>query len=641
MWVDLYGLYEKNDQASEAHRIVWSDTFLKERLTLLTNGYIYHPRFVLYHLNLSGGLKQENYEQSQLPALGWRNGKSIEYDARVIFLPEHPYNLELFSVRYEPLFREQYATHTDTVSTNNGVDARYGRRPWFLHARLEDDKIDSNEYSSDVKRLTLDGRYLQDFGPGKSIYFDARYAPSRLTDSTGFTGDTTDLAFANGLEYGRFRLTSSVSSNELSQVGPTTFGVSTRQIAWYEQFSADLPLRLRLDAFWRYQDNRNVYSAAVSPSQTSVSSLHENVEVDVKHQLYDSLQTTYIFGWDQDRSTGGDSNALLNSLNFNYTKLVLGPQNRLTLTLNLGEGETRNEGQAQILDELHPATPVPGSFLLRQTNVDPKTVSVLVRSAEPPFDLVLLTEGADYSLAAVGNSLEVTIFHLPPEFFLPGKYDVQVSYARTAGEFTLRTRTFGQGGSLALFDNLVTPYYSVNIVRSDVLSGVFPGALDSDVLAAGVSFFNGPWRGRVEYDDVRWTTSPWHGWRADVQLVAPVNPTTNVNATATAQYRHYADTTEFGGIPGYVERAVSASGNVQKFLFSRALSVSGGGSYSRYEGLATSRSWALNASLSWRVGKLDLSGGASYTNTDSQGGTIYASSTVHQYYYLRLKRILF
>ena len=110
-WAELYGLYEKDDVTASPQRNVWTDTFLKEKLTLLTTGYFYHPRFVLYRLSISGAVKQEDYEQSSVPPLGWRNGRSLEYDAHVVFLPEHPYNFELFSTRYEPLFREQYATH--------------------------------------------------------------------------------------------------------------------------------------------------------------------------------------------------------------------------------------------------------------------------------------------------------------------------------------------------------------------------------------------------------------------------------------------------------------------------------------------------------------------------------------------------
>ena len=46
-WAELYGLYEKDDLSASAQRNVWSDTFLKEKVTLLTTGYFYHPRFVL------------------------------------------------------------------------------------------------------------------------------------------------------------------------------------------------------------------------------------------------------------------------------------------------------------------------------------------------------------------------------------------------------------------------------------------------------------------------------------------------------------------------------------------------------------------------------------------------------------------
>jgi len=161
------------------------------------------------------------------------------------------------------------------------------------------------------------------------------------------------------------------------------------------------------------------------------------------------------------------------------------------------------------------------------------------------------------------------------------------------------------------------------------------------ITSAGLSLFRGPLRARLEYDDVRWTISPWHGWRADLQVVSPIGPSTNVNGTATWQDRHFTETAENGGVPAYTEKVVSASGNIQQFFFSHTLSFSCGGSYSRYEGLADSESYSLNAALSWRIGKLDVSGGANYTSANSRYGAAYASRNVHEYYYLRLKRILF
>jgi hypothetical protein len=206
----------------------------------------------------------------------------------------------------------------------------------------------------------------------------------------------------------------------------------------------------------------------------------------------------------------------------------------------------------------------------------------------------------------------------------------------------VRTRTFGQNGSLALFNNLLTPYYSYTEVRSDTISGEVPGGgIDSRVITAGLSFFDGPFRARLEYGDVQWAISPWHGWRGELQYTGPLGPTTNVNAAASYQIRNVEESPEGDGPPPYTEKTFSASGNVQQYLLSRTLAVSGGGTFNWLTGLSESRSYSLNATLTWKIGKLDISGGATYSDTDTQNGTAYASRTVHRFYFLRLRRLLF
>lgn len=588
-------------------------------------------------------MKQENYEQSSLPALGWQNGHAIEYDARIFLLPEHPYNLELFATRSEPLYREQYAIPANTVATTLGADVRYRVKPWYFHARAAEDGFDTAGVTTTIRKLNLDGKYAKEFTEGRKVSFDATYSPSRLTDSTGYASDLTEASLTNELESRRFRLFSNAALSDLSQLGgPTTLRASSRMFSWYEQFTADLPYRLRAELYWRYQDNDSEYGRASDPTTTSLTNIHKSGEFDLKHQLYESLQTTYAFRWDSNTSSGGETTAVNNSLNFNYTKWIDGVTGRLMLGLNLGGGETQNTGQAQVVDELHPGVSVPGTFLLQQSGGDPASVVVLVRSPQPPFDLVRLIEGLNYTVATVGNALEITVFSLPPEFLVPGKYDFRVSYSLASGDFKARIRNFGQSGSLSLFDNLLTPYYNYSSVKSEVISGVYPGGgIDSQVLTAGLSFFRGPLRARVEYEDVRWATSPWQGWRGEVQYIGPIGPSTNVNGTATFQVRNFEETQGIGGLPAYTETVLSASGNVQQFFLWRTLSLSGGGSFSRITGLSDSRTYTLNVTLSWKIGKLDLAAGANYSNTETQDATAYASRTVHQYYYLRLRRFLF
>ena len=116
---------------------------------------------------------------------------------------------------------------------------------------------------------------------------------------------------------------------------------------------------------------------------------------------------------------------------------------------------------------------------------------------------------------------------------------------------------------------------------------------------------------------------------------------TTVNVTASYQQRHFGQSDSGEGTPPYTERATAAFGSVQKLFFSRQLSASAGGSYSRVQGLSDSRSVGFNANVSWKTGRLEILGGANYTNTQTANGTAFAGRTIHQYYYLWLRRLLF
>src|SRR4029450_12450340 len=101
---------------------------------------------------------------------------------------------------------------------------------------------------------------------------------------------------------------------------------------------------------------------------------------------------------------------------------------------------------------------VPGFFTLAQPNVDPQSVVVFLRSPLPPFNVIRLVLGVDYTLTPVANLLEVQIVTLPPQFALPGTYDFTVSYSLTTGTFELQTDDVGYNVSVDLLDAMLTPY---------------------------------------------------------------------------------------------------------------------------------------------------------------------------------------
>jgi hypothetical protein len=180
------------------------------------------------------------------------------------------------------------------------------------------------------------------------------------------------------------------------------------------------------------------------------------------------------------------------------------------------------------------------------------------------------------------------------------------------------------------------------VVRSDVLSGVFPGVpLDSTTYTAGLVLQRGPLLARGEYQDVQWNISPYRSWREDLQYVTNINPTTNVFAAASYLNRYYPHG-QFQSHPeAFTEETFSASGSIQKELFSRNLSLSGGGSYSRIQGLIDSNSYSVNTSLIWKIGKVDLTIGASAYATDSSGAGSTSTKRDHELVYLRFRRRLF
>ena len=220
---------------------------MREKLTLFSNGYVYHPRFLLFHAEVSGALKQEWFEASYLPPFDRRQDDGLEYEFRVVLLPEHSYNLELFALRYEPLLKEQWSARRNSINTSYGADFRYRKRPYFFHSRYSEESVDSEETRTDVSRLGIDGQYYKDFAGGRIFSVDAAFNPSRFESSYGVSGETSEARAGSLVDLGRYRLDSSVTWSRHSQGIDSRDDLESEQLAWYERFTALLPHHLRAE----------------------------------------------------------------------------------------------------------------------------------------------------------------------------------------------------------------------------------------------------------------------------------------------------------------------------------------------------------------------------------------------------------
>jgi len=645
-YFDLFASYEHDELKNDLRGSEWTDLFFREKLTFFSNGYFYHPRFLQYHFSLSGALKQENFTASYLSAQGWHEGTGYEYDARVFLLPEHPYNLELYALRFEPLLQQQGSPQSSSLQTSWGGLFRYRDKPWFFSTRYNDSTTESGAVSSNVVQFSVEGEYFKRFAGGNQFSLNAGYNPTHFSNNTGINGDTQEYTFGGLVDLQTARLTTTVTHNNITQETGVNRRFENDQIAWYEVLNLYFPKNFRSDISYRIQDNENTIPVGLTGQEQTLSDVNKIFELDVIHRLYESLDSTYTYVDNTRTSPAGETDFTSNSLSFNYNKLV--PRGRFLAGLNLERSRTDNVGQVDIVDESHPAVPVPGFFTLAQPNVDPQSVVIFLRSPLPPFDVVRLVRGVDYTLIPIANLLEVQIVTLPPQFPLPGTYNFTASYSLTTGTFELQMDDIGYNVSVELLDRMLTPYYAYVAIRSEVLSGVFPGVpLDSTTRTLGLRFYRGNLRALAEYQDLEWNVSPYRAYRLEAQYVSSLSPTSRLYANGSYVHKYFPQGTSLALREPYTDDTLSAAGSFQKQLPSSGVFFSVGGVVSRLRGRVNGTAYALNSSLTWRVGKMDLTGGAiaehsgTETGNDFSTGTDFTNERLHRYFYINLRRTFF
>ena len=638
IYVDGFASRESDHNSGGAADFGWGDTFLKEQVTLFSRGYFYHPRFLQYVITLSGALKQENFSPTDAPSNAWMRGSAIEYDTRLTFLPEHPYNFDLFALRTEPLYMEQSATSHDAVETSNGAEFRYRGKPFFCHAIYLDNTTSSSVTDANVKRLAADGQFFKSYTGGNQVSLNAAANRSWFTGQGGLDGTSQDYGAGGYFDLGPTRLSATVAQSSTDQDSAVYGRFANDRFAFFELLSVRLPAHFRTELSYRILDNSNTTG---SPGSTGTSELTEKsrqLRFDLINKLYLSLDSRYSFLRSERHSESGDSTLTTHLLDFTYGKTI--PRGRVTAGVNLSRSDSDNTGRTDIVSEPHPGTTMPGSFLLRQQNIDlASPIDVSLPSPLSPNPIIHLVEGSDFTVSMVGTSVQIDILPLGPPFIIGNAYDISVTYSLLSGQFELLTNTYALNASVSVLDNLLTPYVEYVAVRSDVVSGYFPGSsLDSTTKTVGVNFLDGPWRALGEYQSFDWSVSPYQALRGQLQYVGSVAPTTRLYGTASLLHRHYPVGANSSLPDPYSDSTANLSASIQQDLLARTMTLSAGGTYTRQQGRVRGDSFSLNASINWRVGKLDLSAGASGYGSETQTYVSDPFIRVHQYYYFRIRR---
>lgn len=643
LFFEAFGSVERDELSSSARKLEWKDVFTKERLAVESNGYWYDPRFLQYQLSAGFALKQEDYESSDVAPLGRRTGSGWDYDARLTLLPEHAYNLSLFSSRLEPVVRNEFSTRRNSLETRRGAVFRFRDSPYFFHVAYVNDAIETGDESSDVAKLSADARYSRQLRDDRSLSFSGSAERSTFTGTSGLDGTLVEYHLGNDVGLDRLRLSSTLSDTSTHQDAPVAGTYGSDQLLWQERLTVSMPWRLRGDATYRYERNASRFDASGLPDRSFTETGHV-LEANLIHRLYESLDTTYTLIGSDRSSPGGETTSLSNAIAFNYSKSI--PRGTILAGLSAGTARTASNGRGtDIVDEAHSAIYVPTqTFSLNQQDVQGESIVVFLRSPLPPFEAILLQRDANYTVRALPdlNTFEILVITLPPQFVVPGYYDFLVSYSLAGGDFTIRSDNYGLNGSVELFDNLLTPYFSYFDVSSHILSGSFPGnPVDSRSYIAGVRTHRGLLSAFAEYQRLVSDVSPYTSSRVEVQLSGSAGPTTSIYGSAGYATKHYQQgRAEFDG-RGFDESRESVAATIQQQLFARSLAISLGGSYSRIQSEEDSSAYSGTASLDWKVGKLEVSAGVTTYSVDAGAGTTVATRRNHMSCFVRIRRTFF
>jgi hypothetical protein len=611
-----------------------SDLFVKERLTFISNGYSFHPRFIQYHLMLAAALKQETYRDDVQGTVS-TNASGFDYDLRLNVLPEHPYKLKLFSSRTEPLYKQTFSLDEGAVSTRNGAVFSYRKKPYFLSVRYIDSGREWSRGTSDLALSGTNGVSYKELGGGRKLSFSASYDHVATSTSSGPGGIVENYGATNTIDLNPSSLQSSISGIRYRQ-DPEFGTLDSDGITWLERLNLKLPLNFKSLATYRYQKQDQTFGPTGAVDAQVRATSNRDYELALIHRLYHSLDTIYRFRRDLSSAAGGDTTSTLNSLDATYAKQV--PHGTLLAGVHVSRVDADSSGRTTIASEAHDHLGLNEAFTTQQQQADCGSIRVfLVDHAAGDRPVAVDFQ----AVPAPGARCEIMVTGIPPEYDETAPHEYTISYLLDAGDYALRTDAYGYNASLSLFDNAVNPYYSRTVGSAKVLSGTYPGTpSDGSGWTAGVILGSLPWRLLGEFQQ-REGADAFRRWRGELDYNGTVTPTTNVALAAAYASTDYPAGSTGGSSQAYTDQVARFSANLQQRLFSRKLVLSAGGSYSSFQGLLQSSGFTLHANLQWKIGKTTVTAGANEYRSSRDDQVATDSMRTRQYYYLNVRREIF
>ncbi len=600
------------------------DTTLIESLNLSVLSYVYHPRFITLNLSLSGGLRHNWYQTDNFSSS--RTSSARKYNFRVRILPEHPYSLELFTMRYSPFVSGRRIKGTQTDIFSKGALFFYKKNRLFFNTWYVTNTIDMGQSQSDSKTYGINGTYF--LGPSSTT---AGYSKTESKTKGSLRGITESYNLNNQLGSAPVSFISSISLTKWSQELQEFQDLDNQTLTWVETLNVSLPGNLTWSARYRY----NEYKQKGKEAETE-----NKVGLTMSHKLYQSLSTSYTKEFEFIKTgSQGKIETITDSLSMSYIKKT--PIGTLRTGFDYQTSLSERTDSPEInVTEIHDFYVVEargGILQLRNRPIVDET-DITIRI----FNTYLIRD--EHFIVLDKATAEILIIYLPDEIYdiiYSGDSEPVAKYYVSyilPGDVKLRRTTFSYNVRLNLFKNRVSPYYIYRKTTEEVLSGSLPyeqienapsHTIGVDIMSRDLPVAISGYAQRV-YSPV----SPSLSYSATLKYHKSLDMTTHFSSSATYTKTSFYKGT---GTSSYSYSNYTLTARLQRYIPRKKLRMGITGSFSRTEGSRiTSNLYSLTGNLSWKIQKLEIDLSAGLRHADSHRRSVLASS-VH----LNVKRKLF
>jgi hypothetical protein len=623
--IGMRGLYERDKTSSGNNSRKNKELTFQEGLGVKGLGYIYSPLFISMQTSVGFGLLQERITRDDSSETKYGDANQFKQVFKI--LPAHPYNFELYGLRSTPM--TSGGGGATTVINEYGAMARYEMRPWnssltYMNRESRSDRVSEND------SLIFNTNY---FNTRLGVSTSCLYAHNESdTDASLAKKELLGLKFNKKFESARF--VSRWNHDRQDQKNSPESSIQSSDFEykeWHNELALDFPRNFSVLAAYDVRENETQQKTDLQTSEFFNDS--ERYSFRLKHQLYKSLSTGFIYNHNYTESNSGRATQENSRLNGSYTKKI--PWGTFLSSLSGGVSYLDNTGAVRTLSQprsVSSLTIPPNSFSLNLPLIERDSIIVRIIDLPPnEINKIILTEGTDYNIIDIIGGYRITINPIATSATglvstggLQEDYGYEVDFIFIPSDYELRTTTWNGKLQLPLFNKLITPFYSYSDSEQTVMEGNYPATAEhSKTHTLGLGFVYNPFRGEIGHSWLRSTTNSDDRLNATLEYSNQLTPFTSSHFTLAYEDAHIEEETTTGSSREQDETLYGVQANLQTIWPQINTTGSVTGNYSLYKGSGETSTYSLFSVLSWHVGQLDLDLTATYTDSESK----YAGTT--------------